>query len=47
MKPNPKEPTKGDELKAFEKAGKLKITLRSDTNHLTVEFVVPEDYPKV
>ena len=34
-----------DELKLFEKAGKLKIICRHEKHHLEFEVKVPEEYP--
>ena len=35
-----------DEIKMFENAGKIKITLRQDKFECVVEFTVPEEYPR-
>jgi ubiquitin-protein ligase len=46
---NPKEETKNDqifdEIKLFEKAGKLKIIMREAKFFLELDVNVPEDYP--
>jgi hypothetical protein len=34
-----------DELKTLEKAGKLKIKLVHDKHFLSVDFIVPPEYP--
>jgi len=36
---------RGDELKTFEKAGKLKITLKEKKKFAELEFLVPPNYP--
>jgi len=36
---------KGDTLKPFEKAGKLRITLKEANFSALLEFTVPEQYP--
>ena len=37
---------KGDLLKTFEKAGKLRVTLKEQTQYVILEFTVPEEYPQ-
>ena len=36
---------KGDTIKAFEKAGKIKITLKEGKQFANIEFIVPPNYP--
>lgn len=38
-------PDKGDTLKPFEKAGKLRVTLKEGQYSALLEFTVPEQYP--
>jgi len=39
------DPKKGDVLKTFEKAGKLKVTLKEGNYSAELEFTVPPMYP--